>query len=438
MATIQGHDAFAGWRSSNYRRYALGFFGSALGLHMQATEVLWHVYERTNDEFMLGLTGLARALPVVLLALFAGHVADVLDRKRIVVVAHAGYALLAALLALVSWLGLSVHWIFGVLALTACARAFAGPARNGLLPLLVPSATFQNVVTWNSVLFHAAAVAGPLLAGWLHERAGPGGVFLLSSLGMLSFSVAAAGLRPADMPRAPRSFSPRAILAGASHLWRERTIFAAITLDLFAVLLGGATAMLPVYARDILHLDARGHGLLRAMPYLGAFLMGLYLARRPNFSRAGPMLLLGVAGFGIATIVFGLSRVAWLSAGALLLAGASDNISVVIRHVLVQLRTPNELRGRVGAVNSMFIECSNELGAFESGLVARLAGPVFSVVSGGVGTLLVVIGVAAWIPEIRRLRRIEELPPESGARPGSNPTPEGANPENRPSDLKLR
>jgi MFS family permease len=197
------------------------------------------------------------------------------------------------------------------------------------------------------------------------------------------------------------------MLEGAGHLWKEKSILATITLDLFAVLLGGATALLPVYAKDILHVGPVGLGTLKAAPYIGAFLMALVLAHRPAFEKAGPALLWSVAGFGVATIIFGLSTSFWLSIAMLVVLGGLDNISVVIRHVLVQVRTPDHLRGRVGSVNSVFIESSNELGAFESGLVAKLVSPLFSVVAGGIGTILVVLGIAWLWPEVRRLGKLE-------------------------------
>jgi hypothetical protein len=288
--------------------------------------------------------------------------------------------------------------------------------RNGVV-----GPVFHNAVTWNSGVFQLAATIGPLLAGWIiaqTHQAWP--VYAISAATCLWFAIAAILIRPYRSDEQHESVksilhlaSPAVLLPGmlegVRHMWREKTVLGAIALDLFAVLLGGATALMPVYA-DMLSVGAVGLGALRAAPFIGALLMAVILAYRPPFERAGATLLWSVAIFGACTIVFGVSRNIWLSLAMLALAGAVDNISVVIRSVLVIARTPNALRGRVAAVNSVFIECSNEVGGFESGLVARLLGPVFSVVSGGVGTILVVIGMAWLIPDLRRLRRIDGRP----------------------------
>lgn len=396
----------------NYRLYAAGFLCSSMGLQMLGTAVGWEIYERTGDPLHLGYAGLARALPVVLLALFAGHAADVYSRRWILGLTQLAFALSAGALAVASARHAPVAMIYGLLILMGAARSFNAPSRNSLLPLLIPARTFHNAVTWNSILFHLAATLGPILAGVMIARSGEAWpVYAATAGGTLLFAISVLFLRPEPQPKNSAPFSLSEILAGASHIWRERTVFAAITLDLLAVLLGGATALLPVYAKDILHTDATGLGILRAAPFVGAFLMGLVLAHRPPFRAAGPALLASVAGFGVCMILFGVCTSFWPALACLFLSGCFDNVSVVIRHVLVPLRTPDRLRGRVSAVNAMFIECSNELSGFESGLVARVFGPVASVVSGGIGTLLVVAVVAAGIPQIRRLRRIEEIPP---------------------------
>ncbi len=403
------YDALA---QPNYRLYAAGFLSSSMGLQMLGTAVGWEIYERTNNPLHLGYAGLARALPVVLLALVAGHAADVFSRKWMLFLTQLAFALCAGALALASLRHAPVLVIYAILILMGAARSFNAPSRNSLLPLLIPVHVFHNAVTWNSILFHLAATLGPILAGVMIARAGGAWpVYAATAAGTLLFALAVLFLRPEPQPTIHAEFSLTEILAGASHIWRERTVFAAITLDLLAVLLGGATALLPVYAKDILHTGAEGLGVLRASPFVGAFLMGLVLAHRPPFRAAGPALLVSVAGFGVCMILFGVCTSFWPALVCLFLSGCFDNVSVVIRHVLVPLRTPDRLRGRVSAVNAMFIECSNELSGFESGLVARLFGPVISVVSGGIGTLLVVAIVAAGIPQIRRLQRIEELPP---------------------------
>jgi MFS family permease len=427
-------DPFAAARERNYRLFIGGWLPASIGLQMQALALAWEIWERTHDALLLGLLGLARALPTVLLALPAGRIVDLVDRRRVLVVTQVGFAFSGALLALgsIAWerglLGeqrVAVWIMFGLVALTGCARVFNGPSRSSLLPQLfrdgVIGPVFHNAVTWNSGIFQLAATIGPLLAGLLIARtqqAWP--VYAIAAISCLWFGVTAMFIRPYERPDQRETaksvlhlISPAVLLPGmlegVRHMWREKTVLGAITLDLFAVLLGGATALMPVYA-EMLGVGAVGLGALRAAPFIGALLMAVILAHRPPFQRAGATLLWSVAAFGLCTLVFGLSKNIWLSLAMLGIAGAVDNISVVIRHVLVIAHTPDHLRGRVAAVNSVFIECSNELGSFESGLVAWLVNPVFSVVSGGVGTILVVIGTALAIPELRRLRRADEKP----------------------------
>ncbi|MFN7021322.1 MAG: MFS transporter [Phycisphaerales bacterium] len=421
-------------RLPDYRRFAGGWIFASLGLQMQGMALGWEIYERTQSAFQLGLVGLLRALPVIALALPAGHLVDTLNRQKMLVATQVAFAAVSLGLAAASLIQAPLLWMYLLIVLSGCARVFNGPSRSSLLPQIVPSelndgATFHNAVTWNAGVFHISATVGPLLGGAiiavLFERAGtthhnPSAawpIYLLSAVGCLVFAATASTMKPRPNRSAPRGLGFKSMLAGMTHLWTEKTILAAITLDLFAVLLGGATALLPVYAKDILHVGPLGLGALRAATPVGALLMTLVLAHRPPFARAGRALLGSVAGFGLCMIVFGLSGSFILSLAALLAAGALDNISVVIRHVLVQMRTPEELRGRVSAVNSVFIESSNELGAFESGAAARLfgswlgsatAGAVASVVSGGIGTVLVVIGIGWWLPEIRRLGRLRE------------------------------
>jgi len=380
---------------------------AAIGFQMQSVAIGWELYERTHSAFSLGLVGLAQAVPVVALTLAGGQAADLYDRRRIVIISQVVFALCAAALALLSLLHGPVQLVYAVLATAGAARAFNSPARAALLPLLVEPEIFGNVVTWSSSVFQFCAIVGPALGGLLIEvthAAWP--VYVCAAAGFLAFAFGLGGVRPRVGERRSTSASLQTLGAGVAFVRREKTILAAITLDLFAVLLGGATALLPVYARDILQVGPTGLGLLKAAPYVGALLMALTLAHRPPFRNAGPALLWSVAGFGVATIVFGLSTLFPLSLAMLALAGACDNISVVIRHILVQMRTPDEVRGRVSAVNSVFIECSNELGSFESGTVAKFFGPVVSVVSGGIGTILVVLAIAAAWPEIRRLRKL--------------------------------
>jgi len=407
--STEPHDAYAALRDRNYQKYAIGFLFAATGLQALGMAVGWEVYERTGDALHLGYTGLARALPVVLLALPSGQIADIFERRRIIAISQIGFAVTAAGLAALSYVQGPIWLIYVLLVLMGCCRAFNGPARGSFLPTIVPRDIFPNSVAWSSSVFQFASITGPLVAGgliYLEGAAWP--VYLTCAGGNFLFAAMVLTIRPLIAPTPSGRYSPAAMFDGMSHLFRERTILGAITLDLFAVLLGGATALLPIFAKDVLDVGPVGLGALRASPYVGAFAMGVYLAHRPPLRRSGPALLWAVVGFGVGTIVFGLSNDLWISLTALLFAGAVDNISVVVRHVLVQVRTPDHLRGRVGAVNSVFIECSNELGAFESGFVARFFGPVISVVSGGIGTI-VVAGAIAWaFPELRALRELKE------------------------------
>jgi len=405
-AAAPRHDPYLALRNPNYRFFALGFLVSSTGLQMLATGLAWEIYQRTQDALMLGYIGLARAIPVLLLALPAGQAADLFNRKLVLFGTQAAFTLLCALLAIASATGAALWITHALLVLMGCARSFNGPSRNALLPLLVADGEFHNAVTWNSGVFQLSATGGPLLAGGLIGVCGVAWpVYAVTAAGCAIAAVSALLLRPRAQQRGDGRFTLGSMTAGAGHLLREQTVLAAITLDLFAVLLGGATALMPVYAQ-MLSVGAVGLGALKAAPYVGALLMALLLAHRPPFRRAGWSLLLSVAGFGAATIAFGMSHDFLLSLSMLLLLGGLDNISVVIRHVLVQVRTPDALRGRVSAVNSVFIESSNELGAFESGLVAKVFGPVVSVVSGGIGTILVVAGIAWLWPEVRRLGRL--------------------------------
>jgi MFS family permease len=287
------------------------------------------------------------------------------------------------------------------------------PARAALLPQVVPAEALGNAITWNSSGWQIAATVGPGLAGLViavTKRAS--WAYLLAALGALACAALVASIRPRAPARHREPISLNSLLAGLRFVYRTKLIFATLTLDLFAVLLGGATILLPVFAKDILEVGPVGLGCLRAAPSIGALVMAVILAHRPPLRRAGPTLLVAVAGFGAATIVFGLSRDPTLSFLMLALAGALDNISVVVRHTLVQVLTPDAMRGRVFAVNSIFISSSNELGAFESGISAEWFGPVISVVGGGIGTILVVLGVMALWPQVMRLGQLHAVKPE--------------------------
>ncbi len=434
-------DPYAAFRVPAYRLYALGYFISVLGRSAVAVAIGYELYQRTHSATALGLVGLVGALPVILFALPAGHLADRGNRKTIMMIAQLGMGLGSFLLFLLSrhhaavpaWpvldrLSAALAWtsrafgekgvvydpavplMFGALFLNSCARAFGWAARGAFVSNLIPREVLTNAITWNSSLFQMSSLLGPAAAGIVIASFGVPAAYALDVVCALAFFACLAGVRHTrvEAPREEADF-----LSGLRFVWRSKEILGAITLDLFAVLVGGATALLPVFAEEILHVDARGLGILRAAPSLGALVMGFALAHLPPMRRAGVVLLWSVIGFGVATVLFGLSENFVLSFVALALTGALDNVSIVVRHTLVQLLTPDAMRGRVGAVNNVFINSSNEIGQLESGLTAALFGAVGSVVGGGIGVILVVLLVAWRLPEVRQIGALHELEPES-------------------------
>jgi MFS family permease len=374
----------------------------------------WELYERTNSALALGLVGLVTAIPVVLLALPAGHLADRIERKKIVVAAQGVFILMSLSLSLVSRFQGPIILIFAILLVRGTAQAFNNPARSALLPKLVPPEVFGNAVTWSSSGFQTAAVVGPALGGLViaiqHRATGAyvidaflTGIYLAMLIAIRGDSVPQADPVSAHALKPRERMTLKSLAAGMRFVLDTKVILAALTLDLFAVLFGGATALLPIFAKDILHVGPEGLGWLRAAPSVGALIVMMTIAHRPPMQRTGWNLILAVAGFGVATIVFGLSRSFALSMAMLLILGGLDGISMIIRGTLVQLWTPDEMRGRVSAVNSVFIDMSNELGGFESGALASAIGPIAAVVAGGIGTIVVVTGVAYAWPELRKL-----------------------------------
>ncbi len=376
---------------------------------MVSVAIGWELYERTGSAFALGLVGLVQVLPVILLVFVAGHVADRYNRKRIVLISQILLAVCTLLLAWLSFTQGSLVLVYLVLFAIGVLRAFNNPAASTLLPQTVPPEVFPSAATWSSSAWQFAAVLGPGLGGvmiGLFKSATP--VFVLDTIACLIFVALVALIKGRKIAQSREAPTFRSMIAGFSFIRQSKIILAAITLDLFAVLFGGAVALLPVYAKDILQVGPEGLGWMRAAPSIGAILMVLTITYLPPFKKAGRTLLWAVAGFGVATIVFGLSKSFPLSLAMLFLLGALDNISVVIRSTLLLTRTPDEMRGRVSAVNSVFIGASNELGAFESGAVAAIGGPIFAVVSGGIGTIIVVSLVAYIWPEIRRLGKLSD------------------------------
>ncbi len=398
------HDPYAALRHSGYRGLLAGNMLASMGTQMQRVAIGWELYQRTHDAGALGYVGLIQFLPVVFLSLPAGHLADRYSRKGILISAQGVGALASLGLAALSFRQGPIALIYVCLLGVGISRAFNMPARSALLQQLVPDAALSNAITWNSSGWQVASMVGPALGGLVLAAGGWAvWVYLLTALCALTAIGLFTLMQPRPVARVAKGISLNSFLAGVRFVLRTKLILATMTLDLFAVLFGGANALLPVYAADILQVGAAGLGLLDLAPSLGALGMAMFLAHRPPLRRAGPALLLAVSGFGLAWVVFGLSRSMVLSFAMLVLTGALDNISIVVRGTLVQVLTPDEMRGRVSAVNAIFIGSSNELGGFESGITAKYFGPVASVVGGGIGTVFVVAGVMAAWPQVLRL-----------------------------------
>ncbi len=402
MRVLPARAVFA---SRDFGLYLGARFLSALAIQMQNVAIGWLVYDLTRDPLALGLVGLASFLPAVALALVTGHTADRYDRRAILVVCYVvtlGTAL--GLLAIAVVGSGQVLLIYGLLLVFGISRAFANPAGQALVPNLVPPEQLGNAIAWNSTAWQTATIAGPALGGLLYYF-GATVAFGAAALCFLLCCLLFGLIRSRPQPP-PGEVSWETLLAGIRFIRSRPAIFGAISLDLFAVLLGGATALLPIYARDILDAGPGGLGLMRSMPAVGALLVALWLAQRPLQSRSGLRMFQGVALFGIATIGFGLSESLLLSCVCLFVLGAADMISVFVRSTLVQFDTPDAMRGRVAAVNSVFIGASNELGEFESGAMAAAIGTVPAVVVGGVGTLVVCGLWMRWFPELRYRDRL--------------------------------
>jgi MFS family permease len=403
------HDPYQALRFSGFRLLLIGFLIAGLGERMIDVAIGWELYERTGSALVLGGIGLSLVIPVLLLSLPAGHIIDRFNRKYIVIVSQTIMALASLGLTALSFTEGPLVLIYGCLALYGCATAFSNPATATLVPQVVAETAFENAATWDSSVGQLASVLGPALGGLLIAVLGGATLVYAINAGVILVFVCLLFFLREIRPATPRheSTTLQSLREGLKFLYSSQVILASISLDMFAVLLGGATTLLPIFAKDILHVGPAGLGWLRAAPSLGALCMSFAIAHTPPFKRAGRTLLLAVTGFGVATIVFGISRSFWLSLLMLALLGAFDNISVVIRSTLLMTRTPDALLGRISAINFIFIGASNELGGFESALVAQFFGPVISVVGGGIGTILVVMAVALIWPEMRRLGAIK-------------------------------
>ena len=404
---------FAAFHHRDFCFFQLMRFTGTLGQQMQSVAIGWQVYNITGRAIDLGYVGLVQFLPALSLALVTGHVADLFDRRLILIAQN---LILLACAAALYWLTRSqmtasygVYPIYAVLLVLGTARAFAAPAAQALLPSLVPKADFSNAVAWSSTTWQVATILGPALGGFIFGCK-DGAALVYSAFGALVGMALICNLlirRLSFVPKRDDSGTRwQRLLAGVHYVRAHQILFGAISLDLFAVLLGGAVALLPVYARDILHVGPLGLGILRSAPSVGASVMAIFLAFRPLKRRAGKSMLAGVFVFGLATCVFGLSTNFYLSLSMLIIIGAADLISVYVRQTLVQLRTPESMRGRVSAVNQVFIGASNELGEFESGMTANWWGAIPATIIGGLGTLIV---VALWAWKFPKLRDADEL-----------------------------
>lgn len=401
-------------RHPDYARYFMGMIPIQFAAQIQAITVAWQVYHiarmtRSIEEstFLVGMVGLCQFLPLFVLTLYAGTLADRISRKAIVLCALAAEGLGVAALALIARQeqpGLTA--IFVIAALFGASRAFVSPAASAMVPMLVSRTDMPRAISLSTSVWMTSILAGPFAGGLLITWS----IATAYAVAALCFALGLGlilAIRAHTTPEAQGGNALTQLREGIAYVWGNKVVFGAISLDLFAVLLGGATALLPAFATDILHVDATGNALLRMGPAVGGLLMSGYLSLRPIQSRAGIKMFLGVAVFGLATILFGLSTNLWLSVAALAVLGAGDMISVNVRQTLIQIVTPDHMRGRVSAVSGLFISGSNELGEFETGIVSRFLGPVLAAVTGGVGTL-VVTGVWAWaFPSLRRADRLD-------------------------------
>jgi MFS family permease len=415
-ALATGVPAGIAFRSRDFRLYQAARLMVIVGAEAQSVAVAWQVYAITHSALDLGFTGLALFLPGLVFMLAAGHVADRYDRRKIIL---ACYGLQAVCTAVLLWLSLS-SWaleggriwpIYAVLVGIGLGRAFSGPAASAMLPSLVPKDHFVNAVTWGATIYQIANMSGPAVGGLLFtlplvgvllKWRGAGIVYAFTLAMLLGFLVLVGMIRTSMAAAEKKVFSMRTVLAGLDYVWKTKLLLGSISLDLFAVMLGGAVALLPIFATDILHAGPRGLGVLRAMPSVGALAVSLTMLVKPIKRRAGAVMLMCVGIFGAATVVFGLSKSLWVSLVALVLVGASDMVSVVIRSSILQLATPPEMRGRVSAVNWLFIGASNEFGEFESGLTAQWWGAVRAVVIGGLASMVVTASAAGLFPQLRK------------------------------------
>ena len=405
-------DARAAFRYPAFLKFQAARFFIVVATEMQAVAVGWQVYEITKRPLDLGLVGLAQFLPGIVLFLVSGHVADRFNRRNLLILCDVGFATCFVLLLAITLRGaVSIAAVFAVLVLLGVVRSFNGPVSRAMLPHLVAPEHFAGSVAWASSIFQAATILGPILGGLIYAFArGPVAVYVCAALAAGVAIALTLQLPAQEKERARPAANLSTVFEGFRYIWREKLILGAISLDLFAVLLGGAVALLPVYAREILNAGPWALGILRSAPGVGAGIMAIAIAHRPLKNRAGATMLWCVAAFGLCTVIFGVSRSFAISLAALFLVGATDMVSVIVRATLIQVKTPDEMRGRVNAVDMIFIGASNELGQFESGITAQWFGAVPAVILGGIGAI-VVTGLWAWM--FPQLRKVNELTMEN-------------------------
>jgi MFS family permease len=406
-------DPYAAWRGRDFRLYASSWFLLVFAKQVETVAVGIHVYYRTGDALSLGIIGLVQALPIIILAIAGGQLADRFNRRNVILCTYSLSVVSAAGLTLTAFLNGPVWWMYLFLGLGAIGYALGGASRASILPQIVKAEIFSNAITWHTTVFHIASMTGPAMGGLivgLDETTIAAFAFVMFLRVIALIGVGFIQNRPLSGPM--ETISLDSVMAGLRFVWRTKLILATITLDLFAVLFGGFTYLLPVFVRDILHVDEAWVGYLRATEAVGAVCTAIIIAHAPPMKRAGAAMLWAVAGFGAATIVFGFSQWIMLSMLMVFFIGAFDNVSVVVRHTLVQMLTPDSMRGRVSAINNIFITASNDIGGVESGLTTWLFNSaVISVVGGGIGTILVVIAAAITWPQILKIGSLQEIRP---------------------------
>ncbi|WP_343312964.1 MFS transporter [Brucella sp. BE17] len=404
---ISAADRYAAFRHSAFKKYWGARFLSAFAVQIVSVSVGWQIYDQTRDAFNLGMVGLVQFLPALLLVLVTGATADRFGRRLVMGLSLVLEAIVTALLLALTVTGLfEPMTVFGALLIFGVARAFLGPSSASLVVNLVPTEDFANAVSWNSSAWQVATVVGPVAGGLLYGVS-PEAAYSVATLFLAMGSVLIFSIPKPRQHTLTEERSLSSMLAGFRYIWKEKIVLGAISLDLFAVLLGGAVALLPIFARDILDLGPWGLGFLRAAPGIGAVLTALWLAGHPIHDHAGRIMFVFVGLFGLFNVIFGVSTLTWLSVTALALAGAADMISVYIRETLMQLWTPDNVRGRVNAVNMVFVGASNELGEFRAGLMAAAIGAAPAVIIGGVGSIAVAIAWAAMFPQLRKARHLQ-------------------------------